>query len=327
MENQTQTPVPVQVVPSAPAPSVEDRFLAKLERMGTLPTMTEGDRERRPLQQAPQQAPQQPQLQEQPVQDAAQEPAEETYEFEFSGGKYQVPKELKELHDGYLRQQDYTQKQQEIAELRRSAEAALQQSKQQQELQTALAPHVSRLNSINEQLTQYTQADWNKLFQSDPAAAQQHSVTFSVLNNQKQLLERQIQQTAQQHMQKITEAQNQMLEAADKAMSLKVKGWTRDTGKQLNDFARKAYGFTEQEVATTLDPRALEMMHDAKQWRDLQASKSSKVVIPEKTLKPAASQPGSQQEGQQALKRALRVARTDGQRDRAAQALLESRMR
>ena len=327
-----QTPVPVQVVQGADPESVaHDKFAEKLARMERAPTMQPGDRERRPSPNTqPQAQPaQQPEQQEatQPEAAAEQTAAEELYEFEFGSGRYQVPKELKELHDGYLRQQDYTQKQQEIAEIRRSAEAALQQSRAQQELHTALAPHYNQLNAINQRLSEYSKVDWNALWASDQVSAQQHSMQFSVLNNQKQVLERQLQQTAQEHMKKITDAEKSAMEAADKAMSLKVKGWTHDTGKALKDFARNTYGFTENE-ANTLDPRALEMMHDARKWRDLQASKSSKVVQPEKTLKPAGAQPAtSTQERVSELRKGFRTAKTDGERERIAEKIFATKIR
>ena len=318
-----QAPVKVEVVETK-KPSLEELFDRHVERSGTAPTMNPGDLAQRPLRTDEEaKAPVEEKPQEETdagTKEEAQEAAAEAgdYEFEWRGQKYAVPPELKEMHEGYLRTEDYTQKTQEVSELRRSAEAMLQQSRQQQELQQALAPQVARLNAINEQLQQYMKVDWNALYQNDATAAQQHSVNFSVLNNQKQALEREVQQTAQQHMTKIQETQRQMLEASDKAMAQKVKGWTRDTGKALNEFARKTYGFTENEVNTTLDPRALQMMHDAKSWRDLQSSKAQKVVPKSQTLKPAASQ---QQTGEQAklaeVRRGIKSAKTDSAKARA----------
>jgi hypothetical protein len=327
-----QAPVQVQVVPAPEKASIEERILRHVENTPIPGTLTPGDTQRRQQQQpAPQQQQAAPEAQADQA-DTQAVAADEHYEFEWNGGRYQVPSELKAFHEAFEKREsmdrDYTQKAQEVAELRRSAEAALQQSKQHQELQQALAPRVARLQSINEQLGQYTNVDWNKLYATDATAAQQHSVNFSVLNNQKQVLEREVQQTAQEHMRKLTDSQNQMLEAADKAMSLKVKGWSRDTGKTLNEFARKTYGFTENEVNSTLDPRALEMMHDARQWRDLQASKATKTITPNKTLKPSASvQQNAAQAKTAELKKGIRTAKTDSERARAVQALLEHRIR
>lgn len=318
------TPVRVEVVPPPPKPTMEERILKHVENTPTLPTLTHGDMARRePAPQAPA-----PTVEQEAPGDAAPETAEEHYEFEFKEKKWQVPKDLKELHEGYLRQEDYTKKTQETADIRRSAELMLQQAKDSQALQQALSPHIASLQTVNERINQYQKVDWNALIAQDPVESQKHFTAYQVLKDQKAQLEEGIRSSATQHMQKINENLSKIREATDKVLQNKIKGWNPEKGKNLNEFVKKTYGFNDTEVNTTVDARVIEMMHDAQAWRQLQESKPQKVVVPEKTIKPKGTENIDAAKAKEAeIKADIRRAKTDTDRAKAVQRLLEHRVR
>lgn len=332
---QPAAPVQVQVVPNAdPERVAVDRFAEKLARMPNLPSMNEGDRTLRQTQdripgvtpdaQTPPATP----ASETKTEAAEAAAAEGDYEFEWKGQRYAVPTELKEMHEGYLRNDDYTRKTQETAEIRRSAELMLQQASQSQALQQAVAPISMELQGVNERLAAYSKVDWGALIDQAPIEAQKHQAVYHQLKDRQAQLKEALQTTASDHMTKINQTRTALQAAADKVLGQKIKGYSPERGKALNEFARKTYGFSETEANSTIDPRVVEMMHDAMQWRDLQQSKPLKVVAPQKTLIPGASQGGTDAQAKNAeLRRGLKVAKTDGARDRAAEALLMSRMR
>ena len=90
----------------------------------------------------------------------AEEPEAALETVEYEGKQYQVPPELKEA---VLRKQDYTVKTQEVAELRRSAEAQAERLNAQAEFDKAITADREALSEINSQLKQYRELDWTGL--------------------------------------------------------------------------------------------------------------------------------------------------------------------
>lgn len=65
-------------------------------------------------------------------------------------------------------------------------------------------------------------------------------------------------------------------------------------GKELLEALRKTgqtYGFSDMELGGISDARAVQVLHDAHQWRQLQAKKAEVKVNPPKNVKPAAKRP------------------------------------
>lgn len=260
---------------------------------------------------------------------AEEKPAEETYEFEWKGTKYQVPPELKDLHEGYLRNEDYTKKTQETAEMRRSAEALLQQAQKFQELQQAAQPQFETLAAVNQRLKAFQQINWNDLTAKDPVEAQRMFMAYQQTKEAKATAEADLQKAIGQHEQVANETRQKILQEGAKILERDIKGWSPEKAAKLNDFARATYGFTAQEVASVADARVVKMINDAQQWHALQQSKpqlENKVVQASKTLKPQASDPASQKSQAEAeIKRGIRSEKTDSGKAKHIQRLLESR--
>ena len=302
------------------SPSLEDRIAAKFG-----------------LSEPAKPEPQKPEASVQDVPADGQEPTPATetpsepplVEIEFRGGKYQLPPELKELHDGYLRQEDYTRKTQEAAEMRKTAELTLQQAQHQQALQAAVQPFVEALIGTNNQLAQYQRVDWNQLADQDPTAANKHWIAYQSLKDRKQQIEGQMHSAAQQHKAKLDEATRRLREENSKILESKVKGWNKERDQKVREFATKNYGFSETEVSQLFDARVLRLLSDAHDWHALQASKPqlNKVVSASPTLKPSAT---SQQSARSAavsdIKKDIRKAKTDSEKARHVERLFATKL-
>lgn len=257
------------------------------------------------------------------------EAVEESYEFDFNGARYQVPKELKELHEGYIRTEDYTKKTMSAADKQRHAELLIDQAQKSQQLQSALQPKYEALSQTNQLLKSYEAVDWNTWIAQDPTAAQKGMLQWQVLKEQKARAEQELNSAAQEQMRAIGESRQKLVEENTKILQRDIKGWSADTSKKVNGWAEKTYGFSPEELSKVYDSRVVKMMNDAMRWHELQASKpqAEKKAAQVATLKPSATDTRNAAQVRQAeLKKGIRTAKTDREKERAVQALLESRL-
>lgn len=331
-----QAPMQVEVVPAAPKPSVEDRIMKHMDNLGGMPTLTPGDTtvRRNPNGQfAKTEAEQaQPATQtEAPAESErveATETPEEHYEFEFNGGKWQVPAPLKELHEGYLRTQDYTAKTTAAAEKMRQAELMVEHATRQHQLQTALQPKYEVVQQLGQQIKQYEQVDWNAWIAQDPVAAQQGMLRMQMLERTKGKAEQELQTAAQEQMRGIQETGQKLAEENLKILQKDLKGFTPEARKSLNEWAEKTYGFSQSHLSQIYDSRVVKMMHDANKYHELKASAPQKVQQAQKTITPSASKTVDAGKAKLAqLNAAVKSAKTDTERAKAIQARLEATVR
>lgn len=265
-----------------------------------------------------------------PVAKVEEPKVEESYEFEWKGSKYQVPPELKDLHEGYLRQEDYTKKTQEAAEIKRSAETMLQQAQKLQELQQVAQPQFEALAAVNQRLKAFQQVDWNDLTVKDPQEATRMFMAYQQTKEAKATAEAELSKATQQHEQVVSEARQKLISDGAKILEKEIKGWSSEKAAKLNDFARANYGFSATEVANVVDPRVVKLLNDAYEMHALRQSKpqlENKVVQASKTLKPQASTQTSPQVQQESeIKRGIRTAKTDVDKSKHIQRLLEGRV-
>ena len=198
---------------------------------------------------------------------------------------------LKELREGYLAKEDY----------HRNIQQVKQQEKQlQEQVKTA---QVEATKQYVQQLEAYKQAlvktiapevqnvDLNKLSMEDPAEAQR--LFFKQLQFN-QLLQG-IQSEQKAAFEKMEGERKQMLsEAVQKAReTLQQKDWWSDEKYQtLLKAGVEEYGFKPDEVAQWVDPRVIELLHDASEYRSLKKAKpevQKKVVAVPKVVKPGSA--------------------------------------
>ena len=217
------------------------------------------------------------------------DPVEAFLELEINGEKVKLTAD--EAKNGYLRQQDYTQKAQRLAQERQewNAHVARQAAEVQQ-----FSQEIGQLQSIDAALREYGQVDWDGLRESDPVSYGIHMADYNRAQAERGNIERAIttkQQTltaAQQQAQQ--QAFAQQAQEAQAHMATLVPGFGKEHIAEMKAIGQKA-GFTEAELAQVADKRMLEVLYKAAQY-DKQKTTTQQVIkkvsaLPTKASKPA----------------------------------------
>ena len=206
----------------------------------------------------------------------AQEQEQPKYRVKVSGEELEVT--LDELVNGYQREADYTKKTQTLAEARKNLEqekASVEQAKQLRD------QYSQRLQLVEQMLSQQPQEDLQLLKETDPIAyavrvAEQHQ-------NEKQLqaiqMERNriagLQQSEQRELlQHHVALEAEKLTQAIPELASPEKGET--VRKEIRQFA-KSIGWTDQELASVYDSRAVMTLYKAMQYDKLIGKKSGLI--------------------------------------------------
>ena len=223
---------------------------------------------------------------------------------------------------------DYTQKTQQLAEERKAVESYAQAVKAQEQqfqaqvqMQSALIQEIAQVTAIDNQLAQFQQINWTALTDSDPVEAQKLFFTYSQLQAQRGQLVNGI-QGKQSAIQQQEEAKRvQMLQQGAEVLANEIPDWGEAKAKELKTTG-KEYGFSDQELSTIVDPRMVKVLHDAAQWRKLQASKPSlekKVAQAKPMVKPGAKDSKAAQTSQ--VKQVREALKKTGKAEFAAKAI------
>ncbi|WP_272970444.1 hypothetical protein [Comamonas terrigena] len=195
---------------------------------------------------------------------------------------------IAELKAGYLRHADYTQKAQQLGEERR--QAAEQLSMQLQQAQQ-LTRDQAMLMALSDQLAMYQKADWNALFQHDPAEASRLQALWRQTEGQANQLTHGLQLAAQQQQQLQAQRHLQASEEALTVLQTAIPGFGKPHLAAMRETGL-AHGFTEAELSQVSDARTLKVLHEAAQWRALQAKKPG-VQQQVRAAPPRAAKPGA----------------------------------
>lgn len=192
---------------------------------------------------------------------------------------------LEELKAGHLRQRDYTQKTQQLAEARKAQEQEIAQ-RQQQAFQSfqQYQQQYGELFSTQQEIARYEQALARADYHADPEAYTQAEVRLLKMRGRVQELGQGIsqmqQQAEQSQMQVIQQRQAQLVDQLKREVPNfgpeLVKKW-ESVGKQ--------YGFTDQEMARFDDARQFKVLQDLSELAELRAKRPAAV-------KQAAQAPG-----------------------------------
>jgi hypothetical protein len=272
--------------------------------------------------------------------EATEEPDEEVEEEEQS--QDEVPAILKLKVNGEdvekpldevvaLAQQglDYTQKTQQVAEQRKELEAYAQQIQMQEQafqeqmqLNNVLIEDVAKITSLDQQLNQYANVNWNQLSDNDFVEAQKLFFTYNQLQQERSQLVSQFEAKKQQVVQKQTQLMSEKIAKGKEILAKEIPNWSPETNQALLSTG-KDYGFSDAELNSIVDPRHVKVLHDAMQWRKLQQNSTVKKKV--SSAKPVVK-PGSKDTKAEANSnhRQLRESlRKTGKSD-AAQKLIEN---
>lgn len=188
---------------------------------------------------------------------------------------------------------DYTRKTQEVAEIRKASDARLDAIQKQEALFSANAPKVAELQSLQNRIQQFEQLDWNSLAESDPAQATKLHIAYQALQREAGGKYRELQAAESERQQLSATAQAKALEIARAELAKRLPKLNDATKRGIAETAQ-AYGWTADELTNVTDPRLVEALHDAMQWRKLQAEKPKalqRVADAPRVLRPGAAAP------------------------------------
>lgn len=258
-----------------------------------------------------------------PAKDKAEDEEEPEYvEIKHNGKPVKLT--LDEVIEHASKGFDYTTKTQELAEQRRQAEHYIQQAQQRLQLREQTIQEQAKIHAMDSQLANYQQVNWDAWMDQDPVEASKGWQKYTMLKSQRDevastFLQKQsyIQQLTAQQMQK------QLAEGAAEIQQT-IKGWGPELAKSLKSSGME-YGFSGDELDTLVDPRMVKVLHDAYQWRQLQAQKpevQKRVTAAPKSARPTGKVDTSDH-NRKALIKQLKTGRTESTRRAAADSLLD----
>lgn len=191
---------------------------------------------------------------------------------------------------------DYTKKTQEVAEQRKALEDYAQTIKvqeqnfmQQVELNNALIGDIAKLQSVDNQLAQFDQVNWQELSDTDFVEAQKLFFTYNQLQQQRSTLAQDLGQKQQQLQAQQSQSIQERIAKGKEVLAKEIPNWSRETSQAIISTG-KEYGFSDDELGMIVDPRHVKVLHDAMQWRKLQANTGvkNKVAQAKPVVKPGA---------------------------------------
>ena len=180
---------------------------------------------------------------------------------------------------------DYTQKTQQVAEQRKELEAYAESIKaqeqafqEQMQLNNVLIEDVAKITSLDQQLNQYANVNWNQLSDNDFVEAQKLFFTYNQLQQERSQLVSQFEAKKQQVVQKQTQLMAEKIAKGKEILAKEIPNWSPETNQALLSTG-KDYGFSDAELNSIVDPRHVKVLHDAMQWRKLQQNSVVKKKV------------------------------------------------
>jgi hypothetical protein len=207
---------------------------------------------------------------------------------------------------------DYTQKTQQVAEQRKEVEALQEQLnnatktfQEQQQLNNLLIEDVAKITALDQQLADYQNVDWQKLSDSDFVEAQKIFFQYNQLQTQRNEAVSQFEAKRQDALKKQNDFVQEQIRKGKEQLSKKIPNWSQETTREIISTG-KDYGYTDNELNGIVDPRHIEVLHDAAQWRKHLKSKNTVGKKKVASAKPVV-RPGSKDQKQVATASAKKM--------------------
>ena len=198
-------------------------------------------------------------------------PTEDKFVVKVDGKELEVSKE--ELLRGYQREADYTRKTQKLAEERRMVESEFQQVRGERE------QYAQILGQLQQKLQEFEppEPDWNALEANDPMEYARQWTTHqrrlqqqSAIQQEQQRLGLMQQEELRKHMQSVLV--NETVRLKDAIPEWKSPDVAKAEGKALIEYGQKM-GFSEQELGTITDSRALVALRKAWKYDEMMSKR------------------------------------------------------
>ena len=225
-------------------------------------------------------------------------------------GGEEVEVELDELINGYQRSKDYTQKSQALAEQRKAIDSERQHLEYVKQERQAYAQKLQALDSFLSQ--QNKGEDLEVLKEIDPigyavkvAEQSQREKQLSVVRAEQNRIAQQQQAEQQQNLQNHLKVESEKLSSMIPELSTPKGDAIR---KEIREYA-KSVGWSDQELASVYDHRAVLTLYKAMKFEQLQKGKPEtmkKVQQAPKMLKPGTSAPSGKSAQEKQVMQKLR---------------------
>ena len=222
-----------------------------------------------------------------------EEEAKPRYKVKASGEEVEV--ELDELIKGYQQGTDYTKKSQALAEQRKAFEAERGHLEYVKQERQAYAQKLQALDSFLSQQSQGVNLD--VLRETDPigyavavAEQSQREKQIAVVRNEQQRIAQQQQAEHQASLQSHLRTESEKLVSLIPELATPQGDAVR---KQIRDYA-KSVGWTDQELSSVYDSRAVQTLYKAMKYEQLQKSKpevNKKLLAAPKMMRSGTSAP------------------------------------
>lgn len=193
-------------------------------------------------------------------------------EYEEDGKTYKVPKDLK---GHLLRNKDYTQKTQELAEQRRAFEAERVKARENDEaIEEARFAHRSVQSRLSD-LQALSPEDWDQIRILDQRNG---TSNYDRLQREFLTLPRQAEEAKRALDQKVSEARDaqqqqlaQQVAQGQAILARDIPGWGPELGAKLVDFVKSEYGVTEEKHGQAfMDPALVKLAYAAFKAKEAQ---------------------------------------------------------
>lgn len=190
-------------------------------------------------------------------------PRDEKFVVKVDGKEIEVPKD--ELIRGYQREADYTRKTQKLAEERKLVESEFQQVRGEREQYSQI------LGQLQQKLQELEppEPDWNRLEVEDPTEYARQWTSHQRRNQQKYAVQAEQDRLNQVRQAELQKHLQQVMATEVSRLKEKIPEWNspekaKAEGKALLEYGQNL-GFSEQELSTITDSRALLALHKA--WK------------------------------------------------------------
>jgi hypothetical protein len=227
-----------------------------------------------------------------------EEPAEKLYTVKVDGKEVEV--NLEEALKGYQRQEAFTKRSMELAEQRKAFAAEAAETKQ---LRDAYAQQLELLQAQLQQTNLTEEPDWTALknegystddiFFAKTEWDKQQKQAYQVAAERQKIAQQQAQEQEAQLKQHLQNQRVEMLERIPEWRNDETREFER---KEVIKYAQKRVGFSEEEISSASDARAIELLYKAWKWDNLMEKKPT-------TKKRTRQAPKMAKAGQPATKR------------------------
>jgi hypothetical protein len=210
----------------------------------------------------------------------SQEQTEEDEEVEIGGKKVAMPKSIAaEIKAGTMRNADYTQKTQAVAEERKAVQAEREQVRQQAEQHQQFIKEVAKVHSLDEQLAEFKKVDWQTLSDQDPVTAQKLHFQYQALQQQRTEADQAVTKARETNALAEQQATARQVQEAEAYVQREIPGWTPELATKINQFAEAQGVKMDQTFAKAViaHPALIKIMHKAEMFDQLEKKQSTKA--------------------------------------------------